>query len=407
MSPFDIKRFLPVAKLHLHIGRRELCLKQGPRSETVLLSEPLGTGLPTQRHLASFENGLARVLAGASHGRQRMEITFSDALARCWIVERVSGLRNPAEVLALAETQLQDVYGDRPEDAAEWLLRVDVAPWAAGWPAMALPKAMLDVLLARIAERGWTLGRVQSDFVAAFNARRYRPFRSAGVDAHVLQTDDSLVIGIREGGQWLGLRSHPPQAILGCDLSAILRRDSLIAKRLPESCRLDVLPVALGRRNELRLDFSPVASPSPLRLGLGSAALALLVAFLWAGVGDIEAGLPQSLALLPDIEEVQAINVVIDDLDFPWVQVLGLLEASIDQNLRIRHFDADAREGRLTVNGEARSSQVVLELPARLRADSRVLEARVLSQSPVDSDTADDLPIRFTLEVILLARSYS
>ena len=120
---------------------------------------------------------------------------------------------------------------------------------------------------------------------------------------------------------------------------------------------------------------------------------------------ETEAGLPQNQTSIPSEEEVQAINKAVDELNFPWLEVLTLVETSVDIGLRITQFDADAREGRLILHGEARDSRTVLELPARLRESSTVSDARVTSQSPANSPDATSYPIRFALEVIFLSGS--
>lgn len=396
-----INRLLPVRPLQLAVGRSELCLTNGKQTERRTLAEPLAASLPTPAQLASLQAGLDSLLAALPAGRRRLDITFSDALARSWIVERIPGLRDPAEITALAEAQLQEIYGDSSDAASQWLVRVDAMAFAGAWPAMGLPRALLDIFETLAAGGNWSLGKLESSFVAAFNGRRKRPFQRAGTDLHALATDDALVIGIRNGTHWRALRSHPPLHLLGGDLPAMLRRECRPLDLSPAACRVEELAIGAGHGKELQLDFAPAKASSPLRLGLGSAMLALLVALLWSNAGDIEAGLPSHQALLPGGEEVRAINAAIEDLDFPWGRVLGLLEASIDQSLRISHFDADVRTGRLTVSGEARDSHVVLELPARWRADPLVAEARVLSQSPVDGENAGIFAIRFAVEVTL------
>ncbi|MCB4361765.1 hypothetical protein [Quatrionicoccus australiensis] len=401
MSRPAINRLLPARPLLLAVGRSELRLTNGKQTERRTLAEPLTASLPSTAQLASLQAALADLLAGFPAGRWRLDITFSDALGRAWIVERIPGLRDPAEITALAEAQLQEIYGDSSDAASQWLVRVDATAFAAGWPAMALPRALIETFETLAVERNWSFGRLESSFVAAFNGRRQHLFRRKGTDVHALATDDALVIGIRNGTQWRALRSHPPLRLLGGDLSAMLRRECRPLDLSPAACRVEELITDSRRSKELQLDFAPAKASSPLRVGLGSAMLALLLALLWSNAGDIEAGLPPHQALLPGGEEVRAINGAIEDLDFPWGRVLGLLEASIDQSLRISHFDADVRTGRLTISGEARDSHVVLELPARWRADPLVAEARVLSQSPVDAENAGIFTIRFAVEVTL------
>ena len=151
---------------------------------------------------------------------------------------------------------------------------------------------------------------------------------------------------------------------------------------------------------KLNIDFAPVAPGNySLRLGLGSLLLALLLGIAWTMTSETEAGSPQNQILIPSEEEVQAINKAVDELNFPWLEILTLVETSVDASLRIIQFDADAREGRLILHGEARDSRAVLELPARLRDSPTVSDARVTSQRPANSPDAMSFPIRFALEV--------
>jgi hypothetical protein len=154
----------------------------------------------------------------------------------------------------------------------------------------------------------------------------------------------------------------------------------------------------------LRIDFAPVSGrKSSLRLGIGSAVMALILALAWTITNETEAGLPQYQSSRPAEEEIRAINRAIDELNFPWLQVLMLVEKGVDDSLRIVRFDANARDGRLNLHGEARDSRSVLELPAKLRASPVVADARVISQSPVGGGDASIFPIRFALEVSFLA----
>lgn len=150
----------------------------------------------------------------------------------------------------------------------------------------------------------------------------------------------------------------------------------------------------------LQIDFAPSAkAQSPLRLGLASITLAVILGLVWSLSNETEAGLPPNHTLMPTSEEVRSINSAIDDLNFPWLAVLNAIESGADDSLRFLQLDADARDGRMTIQGEARSSRAVLELPARLRSNSAITEARVISQSPAGNTEARDFPIRFALEV--------
>lgn len=151
----------------------------------------------------------------------------------------------------------------------------------------------------------------------------------------------------------------------------------------------------------LRIDFAPPAPrQASLRLGVWSVMLAVVLGTAWMMSSETEARLPNNLASMPAEEEIRAINQAIDDLNFPWLSVLTLLESSVDDSLRITQVDAEARDARLTLQGEARDSRAVLDLPGRLRSNPLVADVRVVNQSPVAGE-AGAFPIRFALEVSL------
>ncbi len=148
----------------------------------------------------------------------------------------------------------------------------------------------------------------------------------------------------------------------------------------------------------MNIDFAPQSRRrASLRLGISAAMLVLLLGMVWSITGDTEAALPQNVASMPSDEEIQAINGAVDELNFPWPAVLSLVETSVDDNLRIIQFDADARENRLALHGEARDSRSVLELPDRLRASPLIIDARLISQNPAGDLEANGYPIRFSL----------
>lgn len=152
----------------------------------------------------------------------------------------------------------------------------------------------------------------------------------------------------------------------------------------------------------MNIDFAPPSQhKSSMRLGISAAMLALLLGMVWSITGDTEAAFPHNASSVPSEEEVQVINSAIDALNFPWPEILSLVEASVDDGLRIIQFDADPRENRLTLHGEARDSRSVLELPDRLRASPLIADARVISQNPAGDREANGYPIRFALTATL------
>ena len=154
----------------------------------------------------------------------------------------------------------------------------------------------------------------------------------------------------------------------------------------------------------LQIDFAPSAkSQSPLRLGIGSIMLAVVLGLAWSLTSETEAGLPPTNTQMPTADEIRSINSAIDDLNFPWLAMLNSIESSAGNSMRLLQLDADARDGRMTIQGEARNSKAVLELPARLRSNPAIAEARVVSQSPASNGETRDFPVRFALEVTFQA----
>lgn len=405
MSRLAINRLLPSAPVCLDVGRKRVIVRHGKVVERRALPAPLKAGIPSAEALAGLRACLEALFAALPSGQLRLDITVSDALARSWIVERIAGLTSPQEISALAESQMQDIYGDSMEAAGHWIVRVDATPFAGQWPAIALPKALLELLFELAAGKGWSVGLVTTRFVSGINARRGNIFSRPGAEIFTLESSDGLTIAIRDKTQWRALRTHPPLELLGTDLAAMLRRDCHAASLQVEDCRVEKLARKAAKGSDLLLDFAPARSGSSLRVGVGLAMLALVLAVTWSLTGDTEAGPPPHQAALPSIEEVQAINTAVDELNFPWGRVLGLVETSIDDSQRITRFEADARDGRLSFQGDARDSSAVLALPGRLRADALVADARVLSQGPANATENGGFPVRFALEVNLQTHS--
>ena len=233
--------------IRLDIGRSRLLLQDGGKQTRHKLESPLRTGIPDQQQLAAVGSGIEALRAALPPGRRTLEITVSDALARCWILERPPGLASLKEVEALAADQMQQLYGDSADSAAQWAVRLDVTPFKGRWPALALPKALLELLQAIAGEHDWRIGKIQTRFVSSINARPGAWLKPAKHAVYSLDTPDGLTIGIRSAGVWLALRTHPPLRLLGADLSAMLRRDCRVAGIAIEDCRIHALRWPLNR----------------------------------------------------------------------------------------------------------------------------------------------------------------
>lgn len=148
----------------------------------------------------------------------------------------------------------------------------------------------------------------------------------------------------------------------------------------------------------MNIDFAPPGQRrSHMRLAISAVMLVLLLGMVWSITSETEAAFPPNASLVPSEDEMHAINSAVDELNFPWSEVLSLIETSVDDNLRIIQFDADTRENRLTMHGEARDSRSVLELPDRLRRSPLITDARVISQNPASNQESSGYSIRFAL----------
>ena len=245
MSRLAIKNWLGPEQLHLDIGGSRLALQRGRSITTCELPLPLKSGIPQPEALAGLRAAIFSLCDALPSKKRVLEITLSDSLLRSWIVERLPGLASLTEIAALAESQMRELYGDYNADASAWIIRVDATPFASQWPAIALPKALL-ALLTEIAEHyNWQLANIQPRFVRSFNGWRSNPFKRARPVIFSLDTPDGLTIAIRNAQQWQALRTHPPLALLGSDLPAMLRRECRLAGLLLEDCRIEALPWVL------------------------------------------------------------------------------------------------------------------------------------------------------------------
>jgi hypothetical protein len=362
---------------------------------------PLRAGTLSEENRNGLNNGLDQLFALLPDKPQQLDITVSDALARCWVVERVAGLANEHEIAQLAESQMQDLYGDAPDTAGHWAVRVDATPFDQHWPATALAKSLIDLIEQAATRHGCRIVRLRTRFAARVNGYAPPMLQAPGKTVFVLDHSDALSIGIRDKSAWLALRTHPPLALLGTELPTMLNRECKPLGINPDECRVERLASEKERNTVLRLDFAPHPAPSSLRLGLGSAMLALILALAWSLNNETVAVPPEHLAALPSLEEVDAINGAIDELNFPWTHVLGIVESIVGDDLRLARFEADARDGKAGLQGEARESRAIFNLPAQLRANPLVADARIVSQAPVSESIGSAYSMRFGLELSL------
>lgn len=237
-----VRTWLGPARLHLDIGCSRLVLHNAKTATTAELPIPLQAGIPPPAAVAGLRAAIVALGAGLPSGKRRLEVTLSDALVRSWIVERLPGLASLQEIEALAGDQMQHLYGDKHAASGEWVIRLDATPGASHWPAIALPKALLDLLIEMATLYDWPLDTIQTRFVRSFNAWRTNPFSRAKFVVYSLDTPDGLSIGIRHRRQWLALRTHPPLALLGTELPTMLRRECRAAGLHLEDGQPQALP---------------------------------------------------------------------------------------------------------------------------------------------------------------------
>ena len=245
MSRLAINRFTRLFgranKLRLDIGCSRLVLQNGQSATDYQLPAPLKSGIPASQALADLHDGMVALCGALPAGKRTLEITLSDALVRSWIIERLPGLASPQEIEALANDQMLRLFDGDSADSARWVIRVDATPFVGYWPAIALPKALLDLFCEVTAACGWRLAKVETRFVRRFNDWRANPFSRPKQVVYCLDTSDGLTIGIRNAQQWQALRTHPPLSMLGTDVSAMLRRDCRAAGLRLDDCRVVAL----------------------------------------------------------------------------------------------------------------------------------------------------------------------
>lgn len=241
MSRLAINHLFGPEKLRLDIGSKCVSLKRGKQLTSGKLPLPLQSGIPSIEAVDGLRKAITALSEPMPSKKHVMDVTLSDHLVRSWIVERLSGLASLAEIEAVADAQMRETYGEPSDNDASWVIRVDATPFANRWPAMALPKVLQDFLLEMADQFNCQLGKIQTRFVYRFNVWRNNPFRRSKLDIFTLDTPDGLTIGIRNGEQWQALRTHPPLAMLGVDLPAMLRRECRAVGLSLEDCKIHPL----------------------------------------------------------------------------------------------------------------------------------------------------------------------
>lgn len=235
------------APLRLDLGRDRLRLFKDGKGSQRKLTQALRTGLPGNGGIDALRQDLRQLASSVTDTSLDLEISISDGIARSWIVDRVPGLASPEEAETLALDQMQQIYGDHPEELGRWAIRLHAAPFVSHWPAIALPRELIVCLHEFADEKGWRIKQLQTRFVASFNALRSPRFGRAGQAIYTLAETDGLTIGIRRGEEWLALRTHPSLSQLGAELEIMLQRDCAAAGLRLEDYRIHRLTWPTGR----------------------------------------------------------------------------------------------------------------------------------------------------------------
>jgi len=156
----------------------------------------------------------------------------------------------------------------------------------------------------------------------------------------------------------------------------------------------------------LAINFAPPRK-LPHRTGWlagGAGALLVLVAGVaWLPTSQVEAShmaaaQPQRL---PGVEEAQAVDAAVRELNLPWLPVLDGLAASFGPaaDAVLLNVEADPRRAVIRLEGEARDAGIVQDMPARLRALPPIAEATLVGQELREGTSAR--PVHFVIELRL------
>ena len=218
----------PSRSFHLDINCTRLKLDDGKTQLRVRLEPCIKPGTLSAEDVERLRKALEQLQPQRPIKDCRLDITLSDAFSRCWILPRLEGIANPAELDALAQHQLQTVFGYNADEAKQWVVRYDATPFAASWPAIALPRILLDVCEEYTNKNDALTGTTSTRFTQQINqlgllSAAHRIIRKPLILVH--STDDCVSIGIKRGVNWLSLRVHPSLKCLDLPLEKLLSRD--------------------------------------------------------------------------------------------------------------------------------------------------------------------------------------
>lgn len=124
-------------------------------------------------------------------------VTLADQYFRYFIAERPEGTRNAQELEMAASLRFEDLYGSPAE---EWIVRLDVQPFARSLLACAFRKALFDKLRCAFEAAGIPLTSLLPFAVSELNNI---PRANATKDAHLIVVNTSGIwYGMRLEGHW-------------------------------------------------------------------------------------------------------------------------------------------------------------------------------------------------------------
>lgn len=103
----------------------------------------------------------------------------------------------------------------------------------------------------------------------------------------------------------------------------------------------------------------------------------------------------QRKAALERADEIKAANGVIRQLNFPWAEMFGALEAATNQEVALLGIEPDARKKLVRVTAESKTDQAMLNYIRRLQ-QTQLLADVTLQKHEVQAQDAER-PLRFTV----------
>lgn len=358
---------------------------------------------------------------------------------------RVAGIRCDVVVADtwVAYDVLRGDLGEVPEAAADEVVRASLADTlgakagdlAVRWQqqrgerclACALPRGAMERLRTVLAGAGVRLGRVEGDFVHAFNARRSALAAPRAVLAVV--RDDGTQYGLVVDRGLAAVRFEPGARAaerLQGDVAGLLRCAGLgaddavrcVADAAPDAAlpaawtTPDAAVPTAGRPRRIDLDLARLGPGiAPLRrVAFGAGIAAAIAAGLYvqgvleerdrtlAEQSELQAALgtlrnPRAAEATPaEARAAKAAAAVIRDLTVPWPDLMAAFEGAAGRSVALLAVEPTSQRNEVRFTGEAKSSAAMLDYLDALRgatlSEVTLVSHQVQPQTP-------GVPIRF------------